>query len=446
MKKKKYSNKAGKLNNYGFSLVELIISIAILVIIMTPLMNNFFRAQLINNKAEDLQVQSNLAANIMEGLKANEIKDIVEQFNGDTSSFSIIDLPTNPVPDVMRLEKNAANEFIESSDTDKQATYYFAINGMEVGGTAYDAFIEMNALTYINVTNTMNDYAMPNVINLDEKTNGLLQSKIGTSDSNPDITSDTDALASFLQMGEAYAEREFYTSVEYLNYLSNLDQWSNNCETAQMLLSPTPAPPSPAVVFDKNDYPEFCNSANVIKRISKKMIIDVSQNVAGQIEIKYVIEYYCNWKDTADTNSYDGETTISYPVSVKNYLTSIDNVFSNVYLFYAPSIFSLSYIGAPVDKVQINSDTPINFFAAKQVIGDPSIKIFRSSNIISVYKNSSNATIGDTYGDSNVQANIFKSEKEDRIFSVTVNICKFVPGAPKDKYQKVLHQLKSSTE
>jgi type II secretory pathway pseudopilin PulG len=45
--------------------VELIISIAILAIVMIPIMGNFFRSMQLNKKAEDLQVQSNLASNIM---------------------------------------------------------------------------------------------------------------------------------------------------------------------------------------------------------------------------------------------------------------------------------------------------------------------------------------------------------------------------------------------
>lgn len=437
MKKDKQCKISGKLNNKGFSLVELIISIAILVIVMTPLMNNFFRAKLINNKAESLQVQSNLAANIMEGLKSYKINDVLAQFNGNTNSFDII--PGDPVPDVMRLKKNGADEFIESNDFDKQATYYFAIHGVNIGGTVYDAFIEMNSSDYSSseYVDTMNNYAMPDVINLDDATNGLLQSKIITI---PGSTSDSDALATFLQWGEAYAERKFYTSTEYLNYQSAIDEWKNDCETAQMQLLPTPVPPAPVVEFNVINYPEFCNPLFVEKRISKKMIIDVSQIATDQIMVSYKIEYSCNWT-TYDPN-YDGETTILYPISEKQYLNSAENEFKNIYLFYESSAFSLS--GAPIDTVLINSVIPINFFAAKQVIGDPYLKIIRDSNLISVYKNSVNATIGDTF--SIAQSSILKTQKVNRIFNVTVNICKYTEGLPKDKYKKVLYTIKSSME
>lgn len=58
--KRIYNKRSGyRLNNRGFSLVELLISIAVLVIIMVPLMGNFIRSMQINKKSERYQIQSN---------------------------------------------------------------------------------------------------------------------------------------------------------------------------------------------------------------------------------------------------------------------------------------------------------------------------------------------------------------------------------------------------
>lgn len=198
MRPYKKSRMRDKLNNQGFTLVELIISIAILVIILVPLMGNFIRSIQMNSKAKRLQIQSNLASSIMEGLKSyNNIDEIIDKFNGSRDDFDLI---TGPVADVMRLEEDGTGGYMESSSSVHQASYYFAINGISEGKLVYDAFITMKADPYRigeSENGIMNNYPMPNIINLDEKANGLL---FAESDAGSGMT-DEDVLNTFITWG-----------------------------------------------------------------------------------------------------------------------------------------------------------------------------------------------------------------------------------------------------
>lgn len=443
MKKNRQNHKSGKLNNLGFSLVELIISIAILVIIMTPLMNNFFRAKMINNKAEDLQVQSNLAANIMEGLRTISMPDTIDQFNidflgsGDFDIIPVVDSEGNTTADeVMRLmlESGVYKEYSEPLP-EEQTAYYFAIHGVKIGGSAYDALIKIDSSPYKNTINKMNNYYMPDVINLNEKSNGLLFSNGGTAE-NAAGTADSDALATYLIWGEAYARR-LWESTVYAQYLIDMDLYKDQCEINEMQEIPTPIP-IPVVTFNAGDYPEYCSGDEVKKYITKTMDIVISQNASNQSLLTFQINYHIDY--TGNELPYDGEKDITYPVAEYQYA----GILENVYLFFEASAFNMN-TAIHHDMVNIDSAIPINFYVTDQDGTNPFITITRTSDLITSYTNSTNTEIGDSFS-STLQPEVIKTKKKDRIYDVTIKICEYVNGNPEDKYKKVLYTIKSTKE
>jgi len=415
-------------NNHGFSLVELIISIAILAVIMIPLMSNFFRSAQMNKKAEELQVKSNIAADIMEGLKTVPETDILMQFS-PAGSFDILD---QSVEEVWRLLKitGGYEKYSTLLPMEEQPTYYFAING--IGGTAYDAVITMDSTPYNTITNTMNDYPMPGVINLDEKVNGLLFSMGKT---NTDTT-DSDALNVFLTRGQAYEMKVYKASAAYLLYLDKLDTWEDQVEE-HAIGGPIPSPEPTLPTFVSN--PIYSDSAVIKSKITKTMKITVNQK-----NIEYEIDYNCAWTDG------DIEKTIQYPVSGKQYPGNVENV----YLFYEPS----QYAATQMDLIEVmNEDTslPINFHVAKQgatTVGPPNqiLKIIRDNELdnIGVYTNLliEEAKVETAGGPPTDIPGLVKGKKEDRIYDITVNIYEYVPGDISNKYKNILYTLKSTKE
>lgn len=64
-----------RINDQGFSLMELLISVAILSVIILPLLNNFVAAAKISVKARRMQNETILSQNILEGLKTEEFNE-----------------------------------------------------------------------------------------------------------------------------------------------------------------------------------------------------------------------------------------------------------------------------------------------------------------------------------------------------------------------------------
>ena len=427
-----------RLNDKGFSLVELLISIAVLVIIMVPLMNNFIRSMQMNRKAEALETESNIAADIMEGLKNLNMKDTLEQFTGALGDFTILtNASGNPnAGEITRLQFNTETGTYEKVNLkDEQATYYFAIHGIQVGSTAYDVFIKMDSDAYKSNPGTMNDYPMPDLINLDEKANGLLQSE---------VADDTDATvySAFQERGKDYANKLYEQSPEYLQYLADYDKWKNDCENAEIAGTPKPPEPvKPELSSSDERYKQYLDPGNVKSLITKTMNITVNNDT-----IEYQVEYRCNW--TAD----DVDKSMIYPVSATKYPETIQNI----YLFYTTSDFYAGALHPDVINI-VNQDTekPVNFYVANQstgIIAGPSITINRISNDdkFSVFTNLPNGNvmvnIAGFEENDGIDYNLIKTEKIDRLYDVTINICKYAAGEPKDKYKDVLYSLKSTRE
>lgn len=68
-----------KNNNKGFSLIELIVTIAIIALVVSPFLRSFFLAMDINSDARRLQNASMVSQDIMEQFKANSIDDMVKK-------------------------------------------------------------------------------------------------------------------------------------------------------------------------------------------------------------------------------------------------------------------------------------------------------------------------------------------------------------------------------
>lgn len=432
--KRNHNEKARKkLDDKGFSLVELIISIAILVIIMVPLMSNFIRSMQMNKKAEKYQTQSNLAASVMEGLKASTIKEIINEFNGPKGSFDII---PNDIDDIMRLELIAPNEYKkkETGIYDEQATDYYAIHGVIAGGSAYDVFIRLDAATetYKTEVNDLNNYPMPEIINLDEEANGLLfsdgSSVYKTNESDPDGM----ALEAFLQQGKDYADASLYSSQAYLDYQNAYNQWLDACDEAAMKgISPPPAPIEPTLESEGLDI--YTDEDNIKKHVTKNMIITVNDTT-----VSYEIKYICNCWTPIE---------ISHNIDQVKYASTVENI----YLFYKQSVFQSALNpgeNTSADIVHIyntEAENKVNFFLADQnntMLNpvtierptDDSIKVF--TNVLSYETNTGilpiNPALVNTY-------------ELNRIFDITIDICK-AETEHSNRYKEVYYTLKSTKE
>ena len=77
-------------NNKGFTLTELIIAVAVLGIVISPLVANFIQSARINKKARISLNATNMAQDIMEGASAYTAEEFVEMFESEVTLINKI--------------------------------------------------------------------------------------------------------------------------------------------------------------------------------------------------------------------------------------------------------------------------------------------------------------------------------------------------------------------
>ena len=166
-----------KLNkDAGFSLVELLIAVVILAIIVIPLMNLFVSSNRINIKSRKTLRATTAAQDIMEGLKAYNIKEIKEQFADPASGFYVIDsrLIKGGVAEETALE-------VDPSGNPANGLYVFSMKDVTMQGSKFDAKITVDGRGYMTGTlthdNEFNDAALADARSIDKKNGTFVETE-----------------------------------------------------------------------------------------------------------------------------------------------------------------------------------------------------------------------------------------------------------------------------
>lgn len=192
-----------KNDDRGVTLVEIIVSIAILAIIVLPFLNAFVTATKTNVKAKNEMNATQLATNIMEGIEKNSMKTLAYQFNYPSEYFDVADgfnisdgssacellKKSDKFDNVKRLEDISA-EIVNKDDvitscihkTDAKAKigdaslwnfresdahkYYFYMSGVQSGTKKYNALVTVDAKSDAESDNKVRKYNMDEVADM----------------------------------------------------------------------------------------------------------------------------------------------------------------------------------------------------------------------------------------------------------------------------------------
>lgn len=185
MKRQGQQNKRSKKSaNAGFSLVELLIAVAILAIIVIPLLHMFITTTRINVKSRQTLRATTVAQDIMEGLKAYTVEEVVAQFEPPAGmSGTTYHYPADGFYILNSSMIQGGVQDLTAAKAEYEGVYYFGIENLKLQGSEYDALIRLDASTYGEDKDKTTD-SSGNPVNRrkahDNKFNGKFYAEIGS--------------------------------------------------------------------------------------------------------------------------------------------------------------------------------------------------------------------------------------------------------------------------
>ena len=137
-------------DNSGFTLVELLIAMIILVVALIPMLNSFAVNAKVNRKSKIKLRSTMIAQDIMEGIKGYSTKDIYKQFTG-VSDFRLIE--NDGIVDPSTHKVVSANATVSANADGLVAVY--TMKDLEYQGQKYDAKLEIDGTNFTASGNRM---------------------------------------------------------------------------------------------------------------------------------------------------------------------------------------------------------------------------------------------------------------------------------------------------
>lgn len=383
-----------KEENKGFTLVELLVCVAILAIISVPLLNSFFVAGKTNEKAKEIQRTTTLAQNIMETVKGQNLSQLKILFG----SSNLIGLNLNEPYDI-------TNSFVEVKSEDLvNGRYEYCIKRVKDGIGEYDVYITLNSALYKTESDAVqNKYQMPKITNL----TGDKIAVIDPEGYSASWSSYVDASGKTIYSKDTSTNMDnmiityfYYLHLAYIDYLTMQNQ---------------------AAGYVVNIIPDTFSTEQIKSFITKETSIVATNgskldgsNDTSVVNLTSKITYSIPGADkvTGDVSGLHTE----YQVFSKTFKTSDGtNPLEQIYLFYNRSDF-------PEDVVVIKNSSinEAELNIVDQLTGVVKVKCNDPAN---TWKLASNASITLLEGSKVIDTELVSSEDPvDRLFEVKVEV------------------------
>ena len=173
-----------KLNNKGFTLVEVLIAMSVLVIVSIPMLDTLSGTSVMTRRSSTRQRATLLAQSITEGIKRYSTLDLCKAFVAAPGTKTFAQLEAFPVLNIdnysfegfERLDRNVdpssgrATYTVNTKTSENAREYYFGIFGIEEGIERYDALITLTPETYSD----LNAEVIPEIVNIGAPGTGLI--------------------------------------------------------------------------------------------------------------------------------------------------------------------------------------------------------------------------------------------------------------------------------
>lgn len=162
----RHPRKAGK-QNMGFSLVEVLVTLALISVLSIPLIQTFINSARVNGKAKSMQNATDIAQSISEYFGAMPLDALKTAYKGKYTSMSDGRIVFTNIGDGINKDSDGV-DYYKGSDTEK---FYVSVI---VDPTGYSKADKTG----------MNDYIRPGINNLNENSSITCRSKLEQYDTN----------------------------------------------------------------------------------------------------------------------------------------------------------------------------------------------------------------------------------------------------------------------
>lgn len=379
-----------KINNKGFSLVEVIVAIAVFAILIIPLTTQLISAVNTNTKTTKKQYAVEMAEELMESFKVCDLKDAITVSDGDSSSSSeyvftktstetkSITLP-NSTTAPYTIDTYTCNDIAIGENFEKytcEVTVNSAAYAVSSRGYVYDR--ENNACKVDDDGNYITTKPATGTIrNLDNKQAAIITGATYTGQGSGVNENNLDNQA-FAHFKDVKLDLLKENTVYYNQYLSGSDYFSA----------------------------DYFNKYTTIKvsKVGSKYVIECIVRYEDQTKLTLISAKYA----TGAKNVYEPDTAYGNGVVYRQEFDELPPI----YLLYVPAIYNGAY--CPSDFIQIDNS------AAPDVT--PKVYIFETaSDIKEDYKD----IICQQFGVTDLNQLVYQSKKyatDQKKVSVRVNL------------------------
>lgn len=352
----------------GFTLIEIVISIAILTLLMLPALSGYFTAAHVNRQTQEYQGAITLGQNIAENLKNGTMEEIMLQVNG-VHSFELLNSNLNGFSDTYQLGDyidGGFGEYVSASGGYSlvrpgetlcsvkvtgtppvytfeppvdRSCFYLGLLNVRDHSASYDVLITLDSAGYrdtMKYPGSMNNYRRPELNRISREGATLLDLEGFTT-----RWSDDSATATYDNSGSVNRQAlEYFKNIQqtYINYQESLREAE---------ITPTPAP---ITVYTEEE---------IKSAISKEIQVKIKKNgTDGTLQVQCIVGFQCSLDLDRDGSNDLLEYTL---YSDRPRIIPGEEYDRQIYLFYTPSEFSVS------DTVTVQNDgAKIKLYLVKQ--------------------------------------------------------------------------------
>lgn len=142
-----------KLNNKGFTLVELLIAVAIVAVIVAPILTAITTSMKVNKKSDDMLNETAVAQTFMEGMQDMSLEEIARQFSQVTNpSGALKFLPSGMGGTTHQEYQNSfvlkGGDYVFDKSVVADYKYVFGVAGVTYDNKTYDVKVTLDASDY----------------------------------------------------------------------------------------------------------------------------------------------------------------------------------------------------------------------------------------------------------------------------------------------------------